>query len=166
MATLTVGFSKPKKFKPFAWLIMKGYGIPYSHVYIKFWSDKFQRHLIYQASGTIVNFMGELLFTEANEVVKEFDIEVLDDNKTGMIQFAIDSAGKHYGMKNALGLAIVRLFDIFGKKIKNPLADGDKTYVCCELVSQILKEYTHLDPDLDHDNVTPKELYEFMSSLK
>lgn len=165
MEKIIVGFSKPKKWKPFAWIIMKFYDIPYDHVYIKFWSSKFQRNVIYQASQLMVNFMGEKFFESENDVIKEFELDITDEDRTSMIQFAMDEAGKPYGMLNALGLAIVGIFDRLGKKIKNPLGDGEKTYICCELVADILDRYTSVK-NIDSDTVNPKELYNILLNLQ
>lgn len=165
MTQIIIGFSKPKKLKVFAWAIMKGYRTPYSHVYIKFWSEKFQRNLIYQASHTMVNFMGNSIWNEENQVVREFNLDITEDNRTKMIQFAMDSVGKAYGIKNACGLAWVRICEIFGKKVKNPFSDGGKTYVCCELVAHVIKEYASVDLHDDLDDINPKEIYEILSQL-
>lgn len=162
---IVIGFSKPKTWKPFAWLIMAGYGIPYSHVYIKYRSDKYDRDLVYQASGTMVNFMGTAVFADHAQVVKEFDLEISDESRTKMIQFAIDNAGKPYGIWDAIGLAWVRLNELFDKKISNPFADDGKTYVCCELVAAILKECIGINVEEDLNKVTPKELYDLLTKL-
>lgn len=165
MPSIIVGFSKPKKWKPFAWLIMKGYNSPYSHVYVKFWSEKFGRFLIYHASQTSVHFVGTEMFEQQAEVIKEFDIEITDESRTKIIQFAIDNAAKPYGIKNVIGLTWVRICEIFGKKIKNPLSDGGKTYVCCELVAKIIEEYISPDCNLNPEDINPEELYNFMVNL-
>lgn len=165
MAIVKVGFSKPKKWMPFSWLIMTGYGTPYSHVYIKYRSDKFNRDLVYQASGTTVNFMGPAVFADHAQVVREFDLEISEEARTKMITFAIDNAGKPYGVKNAVGLMLVRICEIFGKRIDNPFTDDGTTYVCCELVAAILKECLEIDIEADVNLVTPKEMYDLLTKL-
>lgn len=163
MNKITIGFSRPKKWKPFAAAIMAVYGIPYDHVYVKFWSEKFQRSLVYQASSVMVNFMGYEYFESQNIIVKEFEFDMSDEDMLEMIQYAIDSAGKPYGTMSALGLAVVRIAEVFGKKIKNPFGDGDKTYICCELASYVLEKYVHRQIPFDLDLVSPKDLYVFLS---
>lgn len=150
---------------PFAWLIMKAYDISYDHVYIRFYSDKFARNLVYQSSKTMVNFIEFNNFCEANEIVKEFEVAITEIGRTKMIQFAVDNVGKPYGIKNALGLAIVKLCSFFNKKIRNPFSDAGKTYVCCELVAEILKEYTPTKIDQDINSINPKELYDILYGL-
>jgi hypothetical protein len=165
MDSIVVGFSKPKTWKPFSWLIMTGYGIPYDHVYIKFHSDSFDRDIIYQASELMVNFMGKQ-FTDANTIVDEFEVEITPENKLALIQFAIDNAGKPYGIMEAFGLAIVRIAELFGKKINNPFSNNGSTYVCSVLVGYILAQYAGIDVPDQTDNITPKEVYDYLMLIK
>jgi hypothetical protein len=165
MPTLTVGFSKPKKWKPLAWMIMKGYSTPYSHVYIKLWSDKYQRFLIYQASHTLVNFMSTEVFDTESVVIEEFNLNIADETRTKMMQFAIDNAGKPYGMMNVVGLSVKRLCELFGMKIENPFTDGNKTYVCCELVGAILKDEIKVAVDIPLDDLDPKDIYDILKEF-
>lgn len=166
MNSLVVGFSKPKKWKAFAWLIMKGYNIPYDHVYIKFHSDTYSRDLIYQASGLAVNFMSTAIFETANDVVREFTFQISDAKKVSMIQFAIDNSGKPYGFKEILGLAWVRLNELIGRKVDNPVKDGSNTWVCCELVASILENFAGIEIQEDLSDITPKDLYNYLSKIK
>ena len=166
MEKIVVGFSRPKKFKAFAWLIMKGFGTPYDHVYIKFHSDSYDRDIIYQASKMMINFMGGKLFNDENIVVKEFDIEITPDSKKAMMQFAIDNAGKPYSMKEIFGLAWVKINSWFGRKIPNPLRDGNDAYVCSVIATYILENYAGKDIPGDFEDVTPKDLYDYLSSIE
>lgn len=165
MAKVIVGFSKPNKWKPFAWLIQTAFNTDYDHVYIKTYSSKYERHLIYQASGTKVNFIGVDMFTSENVIVAEFEIEISDENKKAMMQFAIDNAGKAYSLKEVLGLAIVRLAELCGKTVKNPFREGTQAYVCSELISYILQQYAGVKIPKDYEDMTPKDLYEVIASL-
>lgn len=165
MQTVTVGFSKPKKWKPFAALIMWGYDIPYDHVYIKFHSSFYDRDVIYQASGTMVNFMSPVLFESVNQVVKEFTLQITDENMIKMVQFAMDNAGKPYGIKQCLGLAIVRIAQLFGKSIQNPFKDDGETYVCCEMAEDIVNDFTSVKIAQSADNITPKSMYDALSQI-
>lgn len=165
MQTVTIGFSKPKTWKPFAALIMWGYGIPFDHVYIKFYSSFYDRNVIYQASGTMVNFMSPTVFDANNNVVKEFVLQITDENMIKMVQFAMDNAGKPYGIKECLGLAIVRIAHLFGKHIQNPFKDGGQTYVCCEMGEDIVNDFTSLKIKQSSDNINPKSMYEAMLKI-
>lgn len=166
METIVVGFSKPKKWKIFAWVIMKAYSIPYDHVYVKIHSDKYQRDLIYQASKLAVNFMGTEIFLKDNIVMDEFTVQITDENKTGLMQFAIDNVGKGYGVMEALGMGIVRVAELVGLKINNPFGDGGQTYVCSELAGYILEQYAGSSIPKNLDDITPLDVYKYLSSLK
>lgn len=162
MENITIGFSRPQKWKPFAWLIMTAYGIPYDHVYIKFHSNYYERDVIYQASSTMVNFMSPIVFQANNIIVKEFQLDISTENKKNMVKFAMDNAGIPYGIKQCLGLAIVKICEMFGKKILNPFKDGGKTYVCCELATYVLEQYDSISIPFDQDTINPKELYDYL----
>lgn len=165
MQTIIVGFSKPKKFKIFAWLIQKAYSIPYDHTYIRIHATKYDRDLIYQASKTMVNFMGVEHFLSENDVIREFSVNLSDENYIKMMQFAIDTAGTPYGFKSILGLAIQRIAFWCGKNIKNPFSDGKITEVCSELISTILIEFGEKELPKDVDDMTPLDVYNFMLTL-
>lgn len=158
MNTIIIGFSRPKKWMPFAKLIMFGYGINYDHAYIKIYSKKLDRTLVYQASKSMVNFMGSEVFEEHNIIVNEKTLQVSEDTLNSILKFAIDNAGKPYGIKACLGLAIVRIFELFGRVIKNPFNDKGATYFCSELVCMILERVGIKIPK-DADDMSPKDVY-------
>lgn len=162
MEHMTIGFSKPKKFKPFAWLIMKAYGIPYSHVYVSFYSEKFNRSIIYQASHTMVNCIGLMEFIKENEIVKEFNVSIEDSQRTQAIQFAIDNLGKSYSIRGVIGLGIVRVFELLNKKIENPFKDGEQMWFCCEFATKVLQQFSGTQIDTDSESISPKELYNIL----
>lgn len=163
MRKIVVGFSKPKAgFVPFAEAIKKVLGSQFSHTYIKFKADSFNRVLIYQASGTAVNFMAEERFLDHNTVVAEFDLEVSEEVFNKTLQFAIDQVGTPYGMSQIFGILYVKALGLFGLKAKNPFPNGSGNYVCSELVAQILKEIIGLKVDIDLDLIDPKEVFELL----
>lgn len=163
---LTIGFSKPKNWKLFAEIIKFGYQIPYSHTYIKFWSDKYQRFLIYQASHSYVNFMNVQIFEKNNIIVKEFNLNISEEARTKIIQFSIDNVGKRYGILSAIGLGLVRLCEVFNIKIDNPFSDDLKTLICSELVAFILKEYNIIQINENINNINPKQLYNLINTIE
>ena len=162
MKNIVVGFSKPKKWKPFAWLIMKGYSIPYDHVYLKFHSDSYDRDIIYQASKTMINFMGTEVFESENYIYREFSISLSEENYKTLMQFAIDNAGKPYSFREAIGLGIARICSFFGKKIENPLKRGNREYVCSVIAAYVLQNYTNQSVPGDFEDADPKFLYELL----
>lgn len=163
MGKIIVGFSRPKKWKPFAWAIMKVLGTPYDHVYIKFYSDSLQRNVIYQASKSMINFMGTAVFESDNIIVKEFEVAITPENRIKLMQFAVDNAGKPYSFKEVLGLAWVKICSLFGKKIGNPFKAGTDEYVCSVLADYILENFTDKNAPGDFEDSDPRYLYEFLS---
>lgn len=166
MSTIIIGFSRPKRFwAPFSWAIRAFDGFaPYSHTYIKFHSDKFDRDMVYQASSLMVNFMGANLFDDEALVVREFPLQISDEVMTRVMQFAIDNAGQPYDLKSVCGIAVMKIANLFGKKINNPFGTGHG-YFCSELVGAILVEVigTHLYPAIS--SMTPSDIYQALDSM-
>lgn len=161
MRTIRIGFSSPTSWKPFAELIKLVYGIPYDHVYIRIHSESIHRDLIYQASGIQVNFMSPQVFDSSNKTQAMFETELSDESYVRMLQFAVDQAGKSYGVKEAIGLGIVRIAELFGRKISNPFRDGGKTWVCSELAGFILEDFAKANIDGDKHSLSPPEVYDY-----
>lgn len=162
MEKLIVGFSKPKKFKLFAWIIMHGYGTPYDHVYMKFHSTVYDRDIIYQASKMMINFMGTQVFESENEIVREFTIDISTENKVKLMQFAIDNAGKPYSWKEAFGIGLVKFCSLFGKNITNPFREGNNEYVCSVLAECMLENCLGKDIPQNFQDASPEDLYKYL----
>jgi hypothetical protein len=161
MAKLVFGFSRPSTFKMLSTVIMKAYSVPYSHSYVKLWSEKYQRNLIYQASSTMVNFMNQSSFDSHNTVVHEFEVEISEETRSKIMQFAIDNCGKPYGVKELLGIAWVRTNHWLGRDVKNPLRNKD-TFICSGLVAQIIVECLEIPLPKHVDDMTPEDVYNLL----
>lgn len=160
---IIVGFSRPKaKFVPFADAIMWADKSDFSHVYIRFHSNSADRDLVYQASGMKVNFIGWILFQQAEVAVHEFSIPVTAETKTKVIQFAIDNCGIEYALGQALGIGLVKAAALFGKKIANPVSSSG--YFCSKMVAIILREYFNA-PFTDEEIavMTPTDCYDYLN---
>lgn len=165
MESLFIGFSRPKaKFVPYSWIIRLLQWTKYSHVYIRIPSLSLERDLIYQASGSKVNFIGVKKFKDEEVVVKEYALQVSADTKKKILQYAIDNAGASYGMKSAVGVSWVIVNSYFGRKIPNPFKDGQKTFFCDELAGYIIQE-TGIEVPFNPENVGPKQIDEFLLGL-
>lgn len=165
MKSIIIGFSKPKNhsFPIFSWIIRFVDWAPYSHVYIRWNSKSIDRDLIYQASGISVHFLSGKKFDQKAESLFKYQIEINESLKYKTIQKCVDNLGSPYGIKQALGIGIVKLFRLFGKDIKNPFADGNATWVCSELVLDVLKDLG-MKININADNVTPKDIQKFLES--
>lgn len=167
MRTVTIGFSRPRRFfAPFSWAIRAFDGFtPYSHTYIRVRAEKYDRDLIYQASHTMVNFMGRPAFDDEALVIREFPIQVSDETMNKVMQFAIDKAGQPYDLKSVFGIAIVRIARLFGRRLTiNPMGNGHG-FFCSELVGAILVEVIGTRLYLTLSTMTPRDIYEALASM-
>jgi hypothetical protein len=162
MAKIIFGFSRPIEKKILSSAIMKVDDVDFSHAYIKLWSEKYNRYLIYQASGLQVNFVNQEIFESHNVAVHEFEVEVSDETRTIVMQYAIDRCGMPYSIKELFGFLLVKINSCFGKTIKNPFGDGNRSYVCSELVAEIIRECLGKQLPKDPDDMTPKDLCLFL----
>lgn len=154
---VTVGFSKPKsQGAVFSKLIRLFEGTEYSHVYIKM-STRYGVDVVYQASGTKVNFMNYDLFAKQVIILREFEFEIDRDTKDAILNFCFTHVGAAYGIKQILGMGIARLL-----KRQNPFSDGLNTMVCTEVVGRILQV---IDPKFDtknFDNLGLNDVYHYL----
>lgn len=166
MNTLTIGLSAATNwFRPFAWVIEKGYGISYSHCYVKCKLTKTGEFAIFQASGTKVNFLGWKKFLAKEKVIYEYSFNVTDEKFEEFLNFAVGKVGTPYGVLQCFGLAWVRINEMLGRKVLNPFADGNQTYVCSELAASVLEKFDKIDIPEQLDSISPKELYDVVSKL-
>lgn len=163
MSKIYIGFSRPKDgFKPFSSLIRLMLCTPYSHTYIKFYSETYDRNLIYQESGSQINFISEKAFNEIEIITDEFEIEVTSETKQKTVQYAIDNLGIPYGILQIIGIGYYMLQKRLGKNPdSNIFTDGPMKMVCSELVGRILIEIG-LTINENPDIITPKDIYEFL----
>lgn len=149
MRKLIVGFSKPKSFwKPFAWLIRLYEQTEFSHVYIKHYSEKYDLDLIYQASGSQVNFMSRKQFDSHALSLYEYAFDVTDQEFDSYMKWAIENAGAPYSLK--------KIFEILFKKDIWPTEEPQ--WVCSVLVGFAIK--SKADPGFNWQMATPKDLKE------
>lgn len=166
MQKITIGFSKPKKPNPVSWLIMRVNRTPFSHTYVKINSSSLDRDLIYQARGTQVNFIGLKRFDSSAIVVKEFDLEVTQEQKTLILQFCVDNAGVPYGVMQLVGMLYVMFMRTFKRKVRNPWTSG---MVCVEVIVLLIKLLNipiDADPDTADLNDVNSAIESFVAKLK
>jgi hypothetical protein len=165
MSSIVVGFSRPKKwFVPFSWLIRLATKSKFSHTYICFYYKDYKRWVVYQASGLKVNFISKKMFSSLELVAEEFLIPINKKTKLKVIQKAIDKCGSPYGVGQIFGFSLVLFMRLFGKSIKNPFY-SKSSYVCSELVGDILKEiHVKNSEKLDPSVMTPKDVYAYLKS--
>lgn len=151
--TVTIGFSRPKnhKFPIGSWLIRLHQRTPYSHCYIRFYSESLNRTLVYEAVGTGgVRFIGYKAWSEHAEELLSFTIKAKKCNYITMLQSFVDEAGASYGCLQNVGIFLA---NVFGWK-NNPWKKGRN---CSEIVGLFLKsEGYEINKPLDL--LTPKDI--------
>ena len=166
MKNITIGFSKAcTKFPIFSWLILLTQKTPYSHVYLKYKDDNLQRTVYFQASHTLVNYMGESTFLAQETVVQEFNFIISDNSFLSVQQFAIDNAGKPYGTLEICGLALVQIASLFGIKMQNPFKDAGTSWICDQLQAALLETCENVSLPMPLNEMKPKDMYNLVSSL-
>jgi hypothetical protein len=151
--TITIGFSKPKN-KPlpvFSWLIRLYEGTTFSHTYLRFHSESLDRHLVYEAVGGGVRFIGQPAWSKYAEEVDSFTISVSDEARLKLLQYCVDSAGMEYGFIQNLGLVVARLF-----KLKYNPTPGGKN--CSEIIAEVLQMQGYKLPK-EPNLMTPKDIH-------
>lgn len=163
MRELSIGFSESKKFLPlFCWAIKAFEGTEFSHVYVR-QNTHYNIDLIYQASGTTVNFMNDKVFLNKNKVVKEFKFNVTDQAYDNYMKFALTNVGKPYSVSQVIGIVIAKFLALR----KNPFATGQASYVCSELIADVLYELAKFKIEReDFDSITPKEIFDLCLKLE
>ena len=164
MREVTVGFSKPRgKILPiFSWIIRLFQGTEYSHVYVKHMT-KYGLEIIYQASGAQVNFVSGAIFNDKNVVLREFYFSIHDVTFDNYMKYCIKNAGKPYSLMQALGI----LVKDFLKLDYNPFSDGKSSYVCSELVGEILADMSGVIlSEQNLDLLTPRDIYNTCINLR
>jgi hypothetical protein len=165
MRKIILGFSKPKnKFLPiFSWAIRLVEWTPYSHVFVRIKSESLSTTLIYQASGTQVNFMGLKHFEDAAHIIKEFEFDISDAHYLEMLRWAVQEAGAPYGLKAVLGIFLVKCFNLK----RNPFSDKNKTWFCSELAGKVLRDFigVYLKED-ELEIVGPRRIFEICSTIR
>lgn len=149
MSILIFGFSTPKKQTIISRLIRLIEGTPYSHTYLSYYDEQFQGNIVYHAAFMNVHITPKQIFLDKNKVIEMYPRLVTDKQKQEILKLCGEYADTPYGHKQMIGMGFARLVYLwFGKKIKNPFADGPHTQVCSELMGRILHKLG--DPvDLD-----------------
>lgn len=166
MKQITIGFSRAcTAFPIFSWLIMAVQKTSYSHCYLKYQDEYLGQIMYYQASHTLVNSMSAAVFLAQETVVQEFTFNVSDASFKACMLFAANQAGKAYGVEEILGLALVEAAMLFGMKMQNPFKDAGETWVCDQLVAELLATCEGVVLPMSLDNMTPKDVFALVSTL-
>ena len=155
MNSVSIGFSRPKTWKPLAWLIMLVEGTEYSHVFVTWHCSNINRRKIFEAVGSGIRILSNVNFKKHAEVVELYSFQVTDDQLLDIEQSAHDMTGRPYGYKALVGLGIMRTFNfinrLFGIKghQHNPFKDGDYSQICVEAAGMVLSKFIELPNNIE-----------------
>jgi hypothetical protein len=145
MAKLYIGFSYPKKFKIGAFAIKSWMGTEYSHVYLRFESSNSKvPSNVYHAAHGMVHFREFEKFKEDNLVIKEYCLEVSDQDRLDTLIDCMFLSGEVYGYSELTKILITDIAHGVGCKIKTYNGKG---YICSELVGTLLVDRLKLKFD-------------------
>ena len=151
------GFSTPKKWRVTSWLLRKWMGTPYSHVYMKFYNGFTGEFVVYEASYGDVHRQAYKNFEESNKIINEISFDLEREDMKRAVAFLDDQLQKPYGYAALFGIILNQLFGIsFGH-------DGDKKFICSELVARAFPEVFNTDGKVDY--ATPRDIYEILEEL-
>lgn len=127
---IIVGISKPRKFRLASELIRLQQGTQASHVYIKFYSERYKLWLIYEAAYGEVSFIEESQWLKRNISIAEKSIQCDQEQFDQVVKWCIMNCQKPYGFLTVLGI---------GLGVSNWIEDEEKSFICTELSYKILK---------------------------
>lgn len=166
MKQITIGFSRACTALPvFSWLIMAVQRTNYSHVYLKYQDDFLGQPMYYQASHTLVNSMCADVFLAQETVVQEFTFNVSDASFLACMKFAASQAGKPYGTREILGLGLCEIAMIANVKMDNPFKDAGTTWICDQLIAELLATCENVKLLKPLDDMIPKDMFTLVSTL-
>ncbi len=141
---IKIAFSKPLNFKLGAEAISWWMGEEYSHVLLVFeYADS--KPAVFHAAHGMVHFKSLTNFLKDNTIVKEYSIQLSDEQQSLFFDDCMELAGEKYSVKElAQILAVDLAFMIFRKDIGSQEMCG---YICSELVGKFCIEKMNIKFD-------------------
>jgi hypothetical protein len=163
VAKIIVGFSKARsKFAFLSYLIRLVEGTNFSHVFITWKSNWLDLQVVYQASGTQVNFIDSERFNKKALITDSFELSISDDVFKSIIQECMKRAGVGYSLPQLFWLLCYKTCTVLHLPVKWIPKDGRKLYVCSELVAELLEKELKISFNKELDFVTPKDIYNIL----
>lgn len=161
---MVIGFSRPKAwFSPLSWLIRAFDSFaPFSHVYLQYMDRRTGECLVYEASFFGVRFVNKHIHMKKVKTVSRELYYLSDEQQLRLEKICQQYTGSSYGVTQILGMAVQILFRLK----KNPLADGDASNVCSELILRILEEVYKASTGLDKDSARPSHVFKYLKYLR
>jgi hypothetical protein len=163
---VSIGFSKPKTWKPLSAAIMFAEGTDFSHTFVSWKCTFIDRRKVYEAVGSGSRKISNVRFKEKAEVTDIFQFEVDIETLCKIDQFTHDQAGTPYGYKHILGIGIMRFknawYKLIGSKKKagNPFKDKHYSQICVEAGAYVMKQ-VGIELPGNVEDYGLKEFYDF-----
>lgn len=154
---MRIMFSKPKKAKIGSQAIMWKLGTEYSHVAVEFHLKAMDRFLIFESSYGDVHAVEAKSWAKDNIIVDEVCLDITKEKRVLVMRFLLDNLQKKYGYMSILGIAFPKL------KLG---VDGNKTFICSELVAKVLDIAYNYKVDKSIDYMTPKDIKQVVEQLE
>lgn len=155
MRQIKIGFSTPKAYMIGAEAIKMWIRRPYSHTYAQFTSERLQITSVYQASHGMVHFRELSRFTEDNKIVKEYVINLTDEQYDQFLKRCMSLAGEVYGYSE---LSKIVIYDIMFKAgLPFETHDG-KGYICSELIGSLCIDILGIEFNKPRYLLTPADI--------
>ncbi len=161
MRTIVIGFSKPSKtvkFPIIASLIRFCMGTQYSHTYVKFFSETFNQHLIYEATlAGGVHFVSVKRWITHNQPVKEFTLNISQEQYEKLMRFFIENAGIPYATSQLFLIGVNYMLKLLKLQPIEPKRQSE-AMICSEVLARLVHEVLGLQPNKAYDLYEPKDI--------
>lgn len=147
MNKLSVGESKPHKWKIGAAGIMAVECTDHSHTFIS-WKDQLGLRWVAEAKGSGVRMVSNIEFKQVNQVTNIFDYEVTDEQLNKAIRFVWTNLPVKYAFKQIAGLFEMRIVNFLyrcvgsKRRANNRFRDGDFSQICSEFAVRTVETAT------------------------
>lgn len=155
--TITIGFSTSKVWNPFSALIRWWWGVPYSHVYLR-WSTPWGFDEILEASGMAVRMKEATTWNKKQKIVEEFEFTITKQEFDAVMREIRSQTGKPYGWSQIIGICIAELLRLK----RNPIPNGKRALICSEVGLWFMKIMGFCIKHLNEDLVNPKDIYDLL----
>ena len=129
MTTLSIGESKPKKFKLFSYLIKLVEATDHTHSFVSWKDPRTDIRAVAEARGSGCRVVTNHHFKAEAHVVRIFQYKITVEQLLKFEKYVWEQLGKPYGFKHILGLLLMRV----GITKENKYKDGEYSQICAEL---------------------------------
>lgn len=169
MRKIKIGFSYPKKFMPFAWLIKLYTREPFSHVYVEYLDEITGQEMMAESSHGEFHKITKENWLGKNTIINEFDIDISDDSFYLIMRHINNHLQVDYSVTNIFGIPFYDLYELTNWKIFLKIAklftDGASRLICSESVSFILI-MLGIEFNRPSDFLRPDHIYEALLEYK